>query len=426
MMKEIRQIPNPLKDFPKSELWRLFIDGYRQNEGPLAFDVREKGYLAGALNAFDYLMTQISEPVSTDMILNLHNIALDTVNKASGGRLYHKNEFSFRGRQGIDFGMVLNTTVDPSLSDEDQKKLSAKANFSEEGLQELVDLMRSEQGKFIKIVRDDTKQVLDVNIPFDELAKIIRENSCKVFLGKDTIENIHTRINSSIKNYYLAIQNSQPDDEKLIAIIRFVKDLEVNHYFTDANCRTTVCLLMNKLLIDNGFCPSIHENPNRVDGYSTQELTREVKNGMERFKSYSIQPENKLALKKIHINSTTDMAAVKTTIERTISTDPLCALAQLNHLASNITESFGIKTSPIPMIAALLDKQNFKKELRECLNTLYIEQVNKCLAINSDLSPRAFSEIIANHKIFNENPNLVRAISQAFTDRQIEISPAKK
>lgn len=113
------QEPAALNDFPKSERWRLFIDGYRQNEGPKAFDVREPGYLGGVETAFDLMLSGLGQPLTRAMFVELHNEAIKSVNERAqqlGKSMpYAKNEFEFRGRNGIDFGLVMNTSPDPAL-----------------------------------------------------------------------------------------------------------------------------------------------------------------------------------------------------------------------------------------------------------------------------------------------------------------------
>ncbi len=406
------QNTSSLQNFPQAEIWRLFIDGYRQHEGPLTFDVKEKGYLEGVLKAFDYMMAHLNEPVTPDLILNLHNIALKAVVDKTVNLQYLPKELNFRGREGTNFGVVLNTAEEESLR--------AKANMSVEGLRELVQYMKTDEGRFVHIQGDSG--LLDPAMPIDELAMKISQGECSVFLGMDKIENMRNRISASCDKYYHAIQAADSNDSKLTAIIAFAKDLEVNHYFSDANCRTTVCLVMNKLLIENGFCPAIHENPNRVDGYSVKELLGEVKNGMEKFQRYALSNEAVIGLKGIDINKASDMNAVMKQIVKLISKDPVCAMAQVNHLYMNTDKYLNLKTNKNPLVARMLNKKNGSSELKAALATIYAGKLQKCLNKNPDVNGKKITNIIANHKIFQNNPGLVAQVSKALA-KPAEVSP---
>src|SRR5262249_3978546 len=89
------------------------------------------------------------------------------------------------------------------------------------------------------------------------------------------------------KEYYLELAKCGDDKElKLKAIASYIQKLEVLHPFEDANCRTFVILLLNKLLIENGFSSVILINPNQFDGFSNSQLVTAIKNGMGFFNDY--------------------------------------------------------------------------------------------------------------------------------------------
>jgi len=60
--------------------------------------------------------------------------------------------------------------------------------------------------------------------------------------------------------------------------------MSVNYFtrFLDANTRTFSMLLMNELLMANGFPPAILEDPNRSTAYALDEVIQEVIKGMQR------------------------------------------------------------------------------------------------------------------------------------------------
>lgn len=73
-------------------------------------------------------------------------------------------------------------------------------------------------------------------------------------------------------------------EEKLLAIVRFIRKISITHPFADCNQRLFVFLILNKLLLENNFLPTIVEQPLMFDGYlSASELVIEVKKGFDNF-----------------------------------------------------------------------------------------------------------------------------------------------
>ncbi|WP_231103627.1 hypothetical protein [Xanthomonas graminis] len=85
------------------------------------------------------------------------------------------------------------------------------------------------------------------------------------------------------------IRTAPSEDAKLSAIARCCQDLERAHLFDDGNARTIGMLVVNKLLLENDLRPAMMEDPNRFDGFSTDELVAEIKQGQATFAHYSAQ-----------------------------------------------------------------------------------------------------------------------------------------
>lgn len=89
------------------------------------------------------------------------------------------------------------------------------------------------------------------------------------------------RINALFDAYYKEIPQALSTKAKLIALVRLCRALEILHAFPDGNQRTIVFSLLLKLLIENGFCPTILKEPAAFDGpYSLNELVSQVIDGM--------------------------------------------------------------------------------------------------------------------------------------------------
>jgi hypothetical protein len=63
--------------------------------------------------------------------------------------------------------------------------------------------------------------------------------------------------------------------------LEFIKNFSQLHPFEDCNTRTFCMLLLNHLLMKNGFPPAILDDPNRFEFYSINEILHEVIQGME-------------------------------------------------------------------------------------------------------------------------------------------------
>lgn len=413
-----------LADFPKSERWRLFIDGYRQNEGPFAFDAKEPGYLQGVEKAFDQMLQTLGEPLIVDMLVDFHNTAIKPVNELSKTKpgttsgVYKKKEFALRGRNGTEFGLVLNST--PGLENNDL------ANMSPQGLAELVDYMQTEQGRFVSLLSNG--EDIDIrNSSIDEIQHIIEQGNCACFLAKDYPDNMEMRIEGSITQYRNQMSQAQTPDEKLSAIITLAKDLEVNHYFTDANCRTTVCMTMNKLLIENGFTPAIFTNPNRIDGYSIAELVDETKVAMSSFESCCLQKETKSFLAGATTDDMKNPSEFCHQLAKTLPDDTLIRMAHLNHICQNLDQLTGLKSEAAApgnekdifqaareqLLDRLLD--SVQNEMRD----VYVNNLEYCVHQDSAMSSRVFQDVITQHTaILNDQRepgrNIISKISSAF------------
>ena len=86
-----------------------------------------------------------------------------------------------------------------------------------------------------------------------------------------------------IDHYRQALPRAATENAKLAEIAKCVQRLEQAHLFMDGNARTTGFLVLNKLLLENGFSPAMIADPNRFDAFSINELVQEIRQGQETF-----------------------------------------------------------------------------------------------------------------------------------------------
>lgn len=94
--------------------------------------------------------------------------------------------------------------------------------------------------------------------------------------------------------------------DKLAAIVKCIQRLELIHPFYDGNCRTFCMVLLNILLMQYGFNPTLLDNPNKFDAHSVDELIELVRKGMERTIQLCFYIDNKQsnlpAIEKLRID----------------------------------------------------------------------------------------------------------------------------
>lgn len=83
---------------------------------------------------------------------------------------------------------------------------------------------------------------------------------------------------SAIDHYNAEIVKVTSDDDKLLLIAKLIQTFERIHPFADANGRVFVNLLLNYLLLQEGFPPAIFFDPNIFD--MNHEMVDEIKKGM--------------------------------------------------------------------------------------------------------------------------------------------------
>ena len=271
------------------------------------YEDREPGYLKGLIAAFNFMLhshlnNQPEQP-SIDFIKHIHLLAAGDVKKTN----YDIND-ELAGVPGEFRKIPDYVTYQLSIN-----------NMSFNGLCELAKKISEQHLPLIFIVknpdleRDDQIPLCRVNTPEksiplgeiylgdilgepDKYAHILSEiyerfgnspanDQDNLFLGSmlavDPQEAMTKSLNFLLQTYQYALYHADTPEEKLTAIVTFVQDCDQLHPFIDVNIRSFVFILLNHLLIMNGFPPSIMHDPNHFDGFSVAELVKEVIHGMK-------------------------------------------------------------------------------------------------------------------------------------------------
>lgn len=273
-MKKVEDI---FSDYPCAALWRLLIHGYRQKDGPEAFEREEPGYLGSMYKAFDYLLSTVDEPLSVEYLVRLHDLAVsNTCYRLRGiddemviSEFFEPVPQGLRDGYGVEFGLVAN---------------GDGQNITLLGLRELVQKYEDEDEYFAVLNKDSFAVISKYTAGATLLAAMGNQHHC-ISIKRTTKQYLEERIKRIIAQYQHALLLASSTDEKLRAIVVCVHELELTHPFPDGNCRTLVVLLLNKLLMQEGFTPAILKSPDYFDAFSIGELCQEVEMGMRRFKN---------------------------------------------------------------------------------------------------------------------------------------------
>lgn len=284
-------------DIDLNFLWKLFIDGNYHELGKFCFE-NEKYYLYNMYNAFDYMLSQKGKQLSAEMYEDFHILATHTV-------VEPKN-------------WVYRKYLSPMF------KLIPNANSSQEGLDEYYNA-----NDFLEIlVRDNTyildnmlktKQYIDDKDDCSsfrnaaiEKAKMMADeasSSGNVALNKaeydqmiiESVDKLIIRIAEEVKEYGSAgndarslastvfeYWNSGEKKKDLKEMIKLCKTLDQLHLFTDGNIRTIVFIVLQKLLLDNGYKPIYLADPNIFDMFSIDQIFEKIKHyvGRPKMRAY--------------------------------------------------------------------------------------------------------------------------------------------
>lgn len=327
---------------PTIEIWRYFVDGEDQSGGFMAYEARERNYLERMCKAFQRIH-RMDAPLSSKFIRQLHLIALSKVTETQYEQLFgdmpdHEDADKigdFRQSENAIFGVVDdNASVagmiemlernDPNLSlgllieglDTDQFGYSFlrlnKRNFTEikryvsmqqelrqlggcvtENPHPLIDFFETlDKRNLVKLFDNDSRynNMLTSLAGFNDmksLAEFIYTLACsgnkvvfESFQVGDANTVLHDKMATMIIQYEQDMQVLTNPMDKLRCIIGFIQSCEQLHPFLDGNCRVFCMLLLNHLLMKNGFPMAILPDPNRFDVLSMNELIDNVIEGM--------------------------------------------------------------------------------------------------------------------------------------------------
>lgn len=275
-------IPRPIEDgwsyldqIPQEEFYRLVVDGNKiiKEKGPLAYEDREKGCIQSFMLALRYCRRMKGKEITFKDLLSIHALVASHMRRDPNFPKLRYNRPDVRLRNG------------PS-------------NISRAGILQYLNAIENE-GHVIW----GTLHIGQYSITRSELPKIKVGLSCAT--NEALADQLYRTIGDSsdlfpsnpggltpyyspmaaiafLKSYYMQCDGVENTIDKIRLMITVLcQPLEVMHIFTDCNLRTSIILILNTLLMNEGLPPAIFEDPNRFDFYSVDECVDMALEGMQ-------------------------------------------------------------------------------------------------------------------------------------------------
>jgi Fic family protein len=246
------------------------------------WESREPGSLAGVLNAYGHCLNNIhtKQPFTSEDVLRIHDICVDKV----VGTAYDK--------RGSESAPPVNRGFRTSSDEVSMFRLIPDVNLSREGCKRVAEniwknMIDSEEPSYMSLSVSSAKDIEDwliryINTDVEERPGIPpfimgmseeRDNQTIPKKIQETLDNLYKQLDTIPDDHHAA-------DLKITTIVSAIQELEQIHPFRDANCRTFCLVLLNSLLMQQGYDPAIIDDPNKFDGFSVEELVETIKLGM--------------------------------------------------------------------------------------------------------------------------------------------------
>jgi hypothetical protein len=266
---------------PDDQLYKLFIDLPSQHLGEDAFE-GEPGYKVAMKQALHYMEDTLMTRLDATGLVKLRNSCVRNV-------LRRNRKSSNLTRFGMGFAPGYSYNI---------SRLRVRAMSPQAILEfnQLVTPYTTEQAA--RLLLNETKYISMFSLLADRNETIIpntlplptRRNISAIkihsgFRSLDQLPRVKLIIDNYLESYYNSTAMAQTDSEKVKAIAKLIRSIDLFHVFPDGNTRTLVFIVLPKLLRENGISHGVIVGyPNFDIGvFSVQEMVTQIWEGIETF-----------------------------------------------------------------------------------------------------------------------------------------------
>lgn len=271
----IKDSIDELQKLHAKEYYRFIVPGWLHahlgEKGWQGFEARHPNALPAAFEALRFAFTALdSIELTSELIQGIHHFAtanvethlqipLGKLRKDNNG-FYLAKELNFVTKQGFkEFYELVHQLKERGAG---TALKVVRRNYISHSIS------RSEANNRLKRIKHCNN--------FENLFKAFKRGNYILYRAPDAI-HLKELLQGVCQSYNLAIQATDKV-QKLKVIAEHVQLIERFHFFPDGNGRTSL-ILLQRLLLQNGFLPTMLLNPDCIDGYSLTELIKEIKNG---------------------------------------------------------------------------------------------------------------------------------------------------
>jgi len=255
-----------LARLPKQEYWRLLMDGRHHGNGDKHFFDRSKGYMGSMMAGLNHIVDTVGTPLSPAYIQSLHTVSTTSVTK------------EMRTDDAIPLSKTNNMFQLAGVVKQAPNTWGVCSSFTDDGMRELLAIRQDLQAQLPlgspPFFTDDQNAKSDNNRP-----GVVQAWKAGNPGDPNLPQTVNTLVQYAVDQGARDLAAARSDDEKLGAIIDTCRRLGSIHPFEDANGRLMMFLVLNKLLLDNGFSPTILQDQGHMIGKSRDELIVLIKAG---------------------------------------------------------------------------------------------------------------------------------------------------
>lgn len=268
-------IPKPIADgwsyldqIPQHEFYRLVVDANLvvEEKGPLAYENREKGCIQAFMLALQYCRDLQGRQIKFKDMVMIHALA------------------SSHFKRDQNFPTLRSNCSDAHISND-------RSTVSVAGLEQYLDAIENEGhvcwGRMYiggYNLERNKLPALKQKLGFCNNQQLARHlysaMGPRVQLFPPKKHHL-TAVVAYLCSYYFNLDKmTDPIDKIRLLVGRLCQPKEVLHVHNDTNIRSTIILLLNTLLMNEGLPPAIFADPNRFDFHSVDECVQMVIDGM--------------------------------------------------------------------------------------------------------------------------------------------------